>query len=129
MDQGVHEMRLLLMAGDPPAVREAVSGLADWLSAPPFALAHLPVGDRTPATEELLSAAPGSVRMVACKRSWDGTALVVRLQEVLGEQRQTTIHLRRPAISVPLIFTPFEIKTIRFERNGTWREVPLIEEV
>ncbi len=128
MDQGVHEMRLLLMAGDPSAIREAVSGLADWLSSPPFALAHLPVGDRTPATEELLSAGPGSVRMIACKRSWDGGGLVVRLQEVLGEKRETTIHLRRPAISVPLAFTPFEIKTLRFEKDGTWKEVRLIEE-
>jgi alpha-mannosidase len=128
MDQGVHEMRILLMAGDPSEVREVVSGLADWLSAPPYALAHLPVGDRTPSIEELLSAAPGSVRMVACKRSWDGKALVVRFQEVLGEQREAAIHLRRPAISMPLIFEPFELKTVRFERDGTWKEVRMIEE-
>ncbi len=128
MDQGVHEMRILLMAGDPSGLREAVSGLADWLSTPPFALAHLPVGDRTPATEELLSAGPGGVRMIACKRSWNGSGLVVRLQEVLGEPGQTTIHLRRPAISVPLTFKPFEIKTVRFEKDGTWKEVSLIEE-
>jgi alpha-mannosidase len=105
-----------------------VSGLADWLSAPPYALAHLPIGDRTPPVEELLAAGPGSVRMVACKRSWDGKALVVRLQEVLGEQKQTTLHLRRPAISMALAFNPFEIKTIRCERDGTWKEVKLIEE-
>jgi alpha-mannosidase len=128
MDQGVHEMRILLLAADPSGLREAVPGLADWLSTPPFALAHLPVGDRTPATEELLSADPGGVRMIACKRSWNGSGLVVRLQEVLGEPGQTTIHLCRPAISVPLTFKSFEIKTLRFEKDGTWKEVSLIEE-
>jgi len=44
MDQGVHDVRLLVTAGDPDVVRRCVSGLADWLSAPPPALAHLPIG-------------------------------------------------------------------------------------
>ena len=43
-DLGVHDLRLLVTAGDPSIVRSMLSGLADWLSAPPVAYAHLPIG-------------------------------------------------------------------------------------
>jgi hypothetical protein len=33
-----------------------------------------------------------------------------------------------PKVFVPLFLKPFEIKTIRVERDGAWRSVRLIEE-
>jgi alpha-mannosidase len=50
-DLGVHDFRLLVTAGDPSAVRAMLSGLADWISAPPAAYAHLPIGMGSKATE------------------------------------------------------------------------------
>jgi hypothetical protein len=44
MDQGIHDVRLLVTAGGARNVRESFSGRADWLSAPPLAYAHLPLG-------------------------------------------------------------------------------------
>ena len=52
MDQGVHEFRILVMAGDAATVRAALPGLADWLSAPPVVFAHLPIGTPVRATSE-----------------------------------------------------------------------------
>ncbi len=46
MDQGVHDVRLLVTAGEPDAVRRSLPGLADWLSAPPAVYTHLPIGTR-----------------------------------------------------------------------------------
>ena len=43
-DLGVHDFRLLVTAGNPGTVRSILPGLADWLSAPPTAYAHLPIG-------------------------------------------------------------------------------------
>lgn len=128
MDQGVHDVRLLMLAGDPEMVRNSVVGLADWLSAPPFALAHFPVGEEKPAVQDLLSVDTANVRMVACKRSFDGTGLVVRLQEGLGRPARTRVRLNATKCTADLSFLPFEIKTLRFERNGTWRDVAIIEE-
>jgi alpha-mannosidase len=169
-DIGVHELRILVTAGSPAAVSAMMPGLADHLAAPPLAYAHLPYDSgRAPSVEPLLDVRPASIRLLACKRAWDGEALIVRLQEgvgrkTVGEMRispksdQTEGGLRfgpiRPAqerghvpsehvpIPVPvrssipapvalpicLDFRPFEIKTLRVERDGTWRPVRMIGE-
>jgi alpha-mannosidase len=128
MDQGVHEFRVLLTAGDTAKVLRSVSGLADWLAAPPYALAHYPIGERTPARREILSVEPPGVRVAALKRSWDGAALILRLQETIGQTTEGIVRLAQPAATIPLAFGPFEIKTLRFERDGAWAEVSMIEE-
>jgi alpha-mannosidase len=148
-DIGVHEFRMLVTAGTPAAVKAMMPGLADHLAAPPAAYAHLPY-DRTQVStaEALLSLEPSNVRLLACKRSWDGQALVVRLQEAIGKKTKAELRVARasardgegprsggPAEAngqdgghVPLEFAPFEIKTLRIENDGTWRAVRLVEE-
>jgi alpha-mannosidase len=156
-DIGLHEFRLLVTAGTPASVREMMPGLADHLAAPPAAYAHLPYDtDLIHPTEALLSLAPASVRLLACKRSWDGAALVVRLQEAVGKRVKAKLDVAQPRekadrvsgafgskertrradqdrgygppVRVSLSFAPFEIKTVRVEPDGSWREVALIEE-
>jgi alpha-mannosidase len=132
-DIGVHEFRMFITAGAPAAVKAMMPGLADLLAAPPAVYPHLPY-DRTQVStaESLLSLEPSNVRLLACKRSWDGQALVVRLQEVVGRKTKAELKVKRPSnetAAIPLAFTPFEIKTLRFEKDGTWRAVRLIEEV
>ena len=128
MDQGVHDFRVILIAGDTTDVVRAVPGLADWLSAPPYALAHFPIGDEVPSHREIMNVEPGNVRLIACKRSWDANALIVRFEEAAGEETQGVVRLLHPTVSARLTFRPYEIKTIRFERDGTWNEVTMIEE-
>jgi alpha-mannosidase len=143
-DIGVHEFRLLVTAGSPASVRSMMPGLADHLAAPPTAYAHLPYdASLVPPAETLLSLKPASVRLLACKRSWDGEALIIRVQEAVGKRTKAEVRFARrgapdvkpgqdrghvPEVHVPLPFAPFEIKTLRVERDGTWREVRLIEE-
>jgi alpha-mannosidase len=127
-DIGVHEFRLLVTAGAPAAVKAMMPGLADHLAAPPAVYPHLPYdAERVPAAESLLSVGPANVRLLACKRSWDGQALIVRLQEAVGKKTKAELgHLQ--GAHVPLSFTPFEIKTLRIEPDGRCQEVSLIEE-
>lgn len=125
-DIGEHEVRLFLIAGEPEDVRRRLPGLADRMSAPPFALAHLPIGRGVDIRDEVLSLEPANIRLSALKRSDDGRALVVRLHEGAG---RTTLGTLRVASARPIAlkFKPYEIKTIRIERSGAWREVALIE--
>ncbi len=164
-DLGVHDFSLLVTAGDPSTVRSMLSGLADWLSAPPITFAHLPIGIHSEALvnphslsfikrgntkdlfrkddeqasltagfHNLLSLHPANIRMTACIQSWDKKALIVRLHETSGMRTSASLRVPKyresgvPKISVKLAFRPFEIKTIRFEKSGRWREVRLIEE-
>lgn len=147
-DLGVHEFRLLLTAGAPASVKAMMPGLADHLAAPPAAFPHLPYdASRTPAVETLLALKPANIRLLACKYSWDGQALIVRLQEAAGRKTKADLRLRgtgrpergrapaaardggpAPAAQIPVPFAPFEIKTLRFDPDGAWRAVRLIEE-
>ena len=153
MDQGVHEMRFLVTAGDAEKVRRSISAQADWLSAPPFALAHLPFGEmpdgpgadkegeersgfNQPGRDEspdehvgsFLALSPANIRLTACKRSWDGKALILRLHETSGRNTSAGLVLNQPLKVINLDLKPFEIKTLRLERSGAWREADLISE-
>ena len=161
-DIGVHEFRFLVTAGTPASIRAMMPGLADHLAAPPAAYAHLPFdAETTPPRENLLTLKPASIRLLACKRSWDGEALIVRLQEAVGKKTKAELAVAQfadgsgtrtsdtgrrsggkqvprvqPSRAVPsceghvrLSFAPFEIKTVRVERDGTWAEAALIEEM
>jgi alpha-mannosidase len=128
-DIGVHEFGLLVTMGSPAKVKAMMPGLADHLAAPPAAYAHLPYdADQVPAVEPFLALRPSSVRLLACKRSWDGEALIVRLQEAVGKKTAAALKIFQPAVEFSLSFAPFEIKTLRVERDGRWRAVRLIEE-
>jgi alpha-mannosidase len=150
-DIGVHGFRLLVTAGAPSAVRAMMPGLADHLAAPPAAYPHLPYDTANAApAETLLTVKPANIRLLACKRSWDGEALVVRLQEAVGKKTKAELvvaawpgydgqsepveekgqekergHLQ---VSVPILFAPFEIKTLRIEKDGRAAAARLIEE-
>jgi len=128
-DIGVHEVQLLVTVGKARDVREILPGLADWLSAPPAVYAHLPFGEYTSVSEPLLSLTPKHVRLLACKRSWDGKALIVRLQEAAGFKTRAVLKLFAPERRYSLAFNPFEIKTIRIEPDGRWGEVDIIDEI
>ena len=162
-DQGVHEIRLAVTAGSPEEVRRILPGLADWISAPPAVYAHLPFGrmgdavgaavedanlkgDRKFKTlargdssavgrdESLLKIPSPNIRLLACKRSEDGKALIIRLQESIGRKTMASFVVAPPSgkgtdpIKIESAFLPFEIKSFRVERSGRWQSVDLIEE-
>jgi alpha-mannosidase len=128
-DIGVHDVRLFLIAGEPGDVRRRLPGLADRMSAPPFALAHLPIGAGVDGRDEFLALEPANVRLTALKRSWDGRALVVRLHEAAGMPADCRLRVGPgKGREITLKFRPYEIKTVRIEKSGAWREVALIEE-
>ena len=142
-DIGIHDVRLLVAAGEPDDVKALLPGLADYLTAPPAAYAHLPFGLAAPeeGAKMLLSLSPANIRLLACKPSWDGRALVVRVRETTGSKTRGSLDVAMPKtrghvdkrghvqrVRVPLSLRAFEVKTVRVETDGTWREVSLIEE-
>ncbi len=128
MDQGIHDIRLLVIAGDAGSIRLLLPGLADWLNAPPVAYAHLPVSSRGKEGNEVFSLSPENIRLIACRPSEDRKSLIVRLQESSGLATQATLDIKDIKKSTILSFKPLEIKTLRVERSGTWKEVNMIDE-
>ncbi len=141
MDQGIHDVRLLVTVGEMEPVRRSIPALADWLGAPPVAYAHLPVraekeffsvnaasGQASEARLEVFSLQPDNIRLLACKRSYSRKNLVLRLQEGSGMRTFANIEFRQPKTRVELDFRPYEIKTIRLDRNGEVKEVDMVDE-
>ncbi|MCX6134231.1 MAG: hypothetical protein NTU47_10510 [Ignavibacteriales bacterium] len=128
MDQGVHEVRLLVTAGNAEEILTSLSGLADWLSAPPIVYSHLPIGSAMSPSDEFVRLQPRHVRLLASKQSEDGKALILRMQETVGLASKARLSIGTKKPIPPLLFKPFEIKTIRFEKSGKCREVGLISE-
>jgi len=128
-DLGVHELGFAVTAGEPGPVCAVLPALADWLDEPPAVLAHLPIRLLpNQGAVELLNLEPRAVRLEACKRSWDGKALVVRLTESLGEPCEAVLRLRSPDLEKRVSLRAFEIKTLRIEKGGDCRDVDWAEE-
>ncbi len=135
MDQGVHDVRLLVTAGDPDQVRRTLPGLADWLSAPPAVYTHLPIGTRNlkngkdtvkESAFSFLSLEPTTVRLMTCMPAESGKRMIVRLQETLGERTKAVLLLHHPAKKITLRFDPFEIKTLEIRKSGRWKEIEMV---
>ncbi|MCJ7682269.1 MAG: hypothetical protein MUP70_16200, partial [Candidatus Aminicenantes bacterium] len=147
MDMGEHDIRLLAICGDPKEVKRRMPGLADRLSAPPLVYSHLPHGGFTTdrdaihisrsgfVFQNVLTLSPANVRLLTCKRSADGRALILRIQEATGESTEADISIShpktplfRPDIRFSILLESLEIKTLRIEKYGDGLEVGLVEE-
>jgi alpha-mannosidase len=129
MDQGVHDLRFLVSVGRPERLRRLLSGTADWLDAPPFALAHLPIGSfrresRSMNFEgDLLSLKGEGVRMTACKRTRDGEGILLRIHETAGKPVRVRLGFKPGQHWADVLLKSFEIKTLRFQKAAGWQEV------
>jgi alpha-mannosidase len=124
MDQGVHDIRLLITGGQPDDVLSTLPAYADWLASTPAVFAHLPIG--SDASASLISVKNPGIRLLALKRSNDGQALIIRLQESIGRRTKTDLQIGRKRQT--LTFHPFQIITLRVGKNGTIKNVALLEE-
>ncbi len=125
MDMGEHFVRLLVVPGEPESILRRLPGLAEWMSSPPFALAHLPVGNFD--NLDLLSLSPKNVCLLSLKRSEEGDALVIRIQEAAGIPTQAVVHLKKLDIKHSISLKSLEMKTICVDKKGRVFEVDLLE--
>jgi predicted N-formylglutamate amidohydrolase len=70
-----------------------------------------------------------STLLLACKRSADARAMILRLQETSGQPTTANLSLTGMARASRLSFSPFEIKTIRVQPDKKLREVTIVEEL
>ncbi len=84
--------------------------------------------EKSTAFLEIFSLTPENIRLLACKRSYSRKNLILRLQEGSGMRTFARLKFRQPEAQAELDFRPYEIKTIRLERNGVVKEVDMIDE-
>jgi alpha-mannosidase len=128
IDQGEHVFRFWLNGGGASERLTAVDREALAHNEPPYALAYWPPGGG-----EVPKAGPTlrdrAVQITAFKRAEEGGDLIVRLFEPTGHRRKTTLSLDCAAAKTPVQMEPFEIKTLRLDRQTQeFSEVDLLEE-
>ena len=122
MSLGEHCFRFKLVCGQADEVQQLLPLLSDDLTLPFSTLTNIPLdaADKPGAeqgTELLRLDTVDNVHLEAIKQSEDGRALIVRLAERGGNKADATLVLRN-ANPVPLQFSPFEMITLRFERDA-----------
>ncbi len=126
-DIGVHDIHLIIKAGAKDEVMNSLAGLAEFVSAPPVAYSHLPVG-KAALEENLVGFSNPAVQVLTAKKSFENEALILRLQNSLNQISAAGIEMKLPAIKFNLAFKPYEIKTICITKDGNWKEVNIITE-
>ena len=126
MDQGVHDVRLLVLVGSPPRIKDTITAYADFLSTPPVAYPHLPVGSAVyKAANDFLRIDAHNLRLLALHKVSKEDKIRVRLQESVGRETNAVIEINQPFVTMKVSFRPFEIKTLEIDKAGQWRETPL----
>jgi len=131
MDQGLHDIQLMVTVGNPDHLKETISSLADFLNMPPVAYPHLPLGSfgdksfKQHKIKDLFSLDKTNIRLLALLKSFNNEVFNIRLQESIGKETNAILKLHHPTIEINLIFKPFEIKTIEIDKIGNWREIAL----
>lgn len=81
-----------------------------------------------PRTNSLAEISGNNVCMDAMKAAEDGTGdVILRLRECTGLGGDTKVSLNFIGTSQNLVFTPWEIKTVRVTAAGVWQETDLLE--
>jgi alpha-mannosidase len=145
MDQGIHDIKILLKLGNPEEVLNSLPGLAEYLSSPLVTFAHLPFGSiekemktgrkkpdvpkfKNPFQKEFFTISQRNIRLLALKKSDEDDGIIFRLQETTGLQTAADLKLNCPEKTISLDFKPLEIKTLKITREGKYKEVNLIDE-
>jgi alpha-mannosidase len=106
MDQGVHDIHLIVAVGNPDNLKDTISSLADFLGMPPVAYPHLPLGSINneslihPEIKDLLSLDKKNIRLLALLKSFSKDGLNIRLQESVGKGTNAVLKLNHPSIEI-----------------------------
>ena len=125
-EQGVSSFSYALIMEENICFSKLTQRAADWNTPCPFVLEGCHPGP-LPAVYQNLEISCEHVMLSAYKRAEDGTAYVARFCETKGSGASVEIRLSAPACTIQAAFSPYEIKTIRIDSNGTWREILMTE--
>ena len=99
MDQGIHDFRLLVAVGSPSQIKHAITAYADFLSMPPVAYPHLPLGSAVyegaasaAQNNDFLTISDRNLRLLALYKQPRGEAI---LHQIAGIDRKGDERRRR----------------------------------
>lgn len=127
IDQGERMFSFWLNAGTKQSRLESVPREALAKNEKPFALSFYPSGQGDKPVSGLILS-DETVQLTVLKKTEEGDAVIIRLFEPTGQARETTVTFPACDFSQTLKLAPFEIKTLRLDRQKKEiEEVNLLE--
>ncbi len=129
MDQGIQSFRMLLVPHAGSWKENDIARIAEEFISPPVLIYQGIHGGSMPKTDSFLALDSPGVVVSAIKKAEDGEDLIIRCVEATGRETDATLDLRFSGRKWTGRFRPFEIKSLRMNRNtGEIKEVNLLEE-
>jgi alpha-mannosidase len=117
-DQGRQERSFWLARGSGDFTELFLDRLSWNLQAPAEYVLDSRHGGTEPWEKSFLEVSPSNIEVLAIKQSEDSSALIVRMQERAGRSTQAGLSSRPFGLSAQVALAPWEVKTVRIERNG-----------
>jgi alpha-mannosidase len=129
MDQGIQTFRMLLVPHKDIWKKSNIVRIAEEFMAPPVAIYQGIHGGSLPKASSFLDINVPDVVVTAVKLSENNEDIIIRCVESSGSEAFATLDLRFVNRKWAGKFRPFEIKTLRIDKNsGVIKEVNLLEE-
>ena len=127
-DQGIQTFRMLLTPHKDSWQDINAPRIAEEFIAPPLPIYQGIHGGRMRKSGSFVAIDQPNVIVSAVKEAENGNDIIVRCVETLGKTANANIHFRTFGYSWPVSLNPYQIKTLRVSREGSIREVNILEE-
>jgi alpha-mannosidase len=129
MDQGYHCFTYALYPHDGCWEENKTVKLARMMSQEPIPLFETYHPGELSQGYSFLHNQAANVIVTVLKQAEDQSGeLVLRAYETSGKHTKDVIFVPSLSMEMAIDFTPFEIKTLRFDSDGTWEQVNMLEE-
>jgi len=126
MDKGEHEFNFILF----PHTEKATADIANCskvLNMPPVLVQETHHDGVLPQEYSALELDKKNISISALKNSEDNDGLIIRFSETSGIPATVTVDFKAINKKFTLDFTPQEVKTVKISKDGTIKEVQIIE--
>ncbi|MCJ7449438.1 MAG: hypothetical protein MUO72_17315 [Bacteroidales bacterium] len=129
MDQGIQSFRMLLVPHSGTWKKSNIARIAEEFIAPPLVIYQGIHDGVMPKAGSFISVDADNIIVSSVKLAENGDDLILRCIETSGLESEATLDLRFGGQKWKGNFRPYEIKTLRMNKNaGQIREVNLLEE-
>lgn len=129
LDQGIQNFTWVLYPHDGSWEEAGTVRLSKTLNQNPISLFETFHAGELQQKASFLKNREKNVCCTVVKEAEDGSGdLILRFYETAGKNTKDRLELRALALDEELLFSPFEIKTVRVKRDGTLTETNMLEE-
>lgn len=129
LDQGIRSFTYALYPHDAGYEKAKTVKLAKIMSQKPIPIFETYHQGKLKQTDSFIKNQADNVMISVLKEAEDGSGdFIIRAYETAGKDTRDCFSLPAAAMKFEVSFTPFELKTVRIQKQGGWMQTNLLEE-